>query len=96
MYLIRETFQCKPGMAKELVKKFKLTIPYMKEQNFISTKVLTDLASNYWTVVLESEVESLKDIENVKGFTSLPKVKEIMKDYMTLVEGGKREIFNIE
>jgi hypothetical protein len=96
MYLIRETFQCKPGMAKDLVKKFKQTIPYMKEQNFRNTKVLTDVASNYWTVVLESEVETLTDFENVKGFTSLPKVREIMKDYMTLVEGGKREIFNIE
>ena len=96
MYLIRDTFQCKPGMAKDLVQKFKGTIPYMEEQNFKNIKLLTDVVSNYWTVVLEAEVDTLTEFENRKGFTSKPKVKEIMKDYMTLVEGGKREIFNVE
>ena len=96
MYLIRDTFQCKPGMAKELVKKFKETIPFMEEHNVKNVRLLTDVVSNYWTVVLEGEVDTLADFENRKGFTSEPKVKEIMKDYMTLVEGGKREIFNIE
>ena len=96
MYLIRDTFQCKPGMAKELVNKFKQTIPFMIEQNFKNAKIMTDVVSNYWTVVLELEVETLADFENHKGFTSQPKVKEIMKDYMTFVEGGKREIFYIE
>jgi CobQ-like glutamine amidotransferase family enzyme len=83
-------------MARELVKKFKQTIPFMKEQNFKNARIMTDVVSNYWTVVLELEVETLADFENHKGFTSQPKVQEIMKDYMTLVEGGKREIFNVE
>jgi len=96
MYLIRDTFHCKPGMAKELVKKFKQTIPFMKEQNMQNTRLMTDVVSNYWTVVLELEVETLAEFENHKGFTSQPKVKEIMKDYITLVKGGKKEIFNIE
>ena len=96
MYLIRDTFRCKPGMAKELVNKFKQTVPFMEEKNLKNTKILTDVVSNYWTVVLESEVETLAEFENRRGFTSQPKVIEIMKDYMTLVEGGKREIFRIE
>jgi len=96
MYLIRDTFKCKPGMAKELVKKFKQTIPFMRELNYKNPIILTDVVSNYWTVVLELEVETLAEFENRKGFTSRPEVKEIMKDYMSLVEGGKREIFNIE
>lgn len=96
MYLVRDTFKCKPGKAKELVNKFKQTIPFMEEQNLKNTKILTDVVSNYWTVVLESEVETLAEFENRRGFTSKPKVQEIMKDYMTLVEGGKREIFRIE
>jgi hypothetical protein len=83
-------------MAKELVKRFKQAVPFMKAQHFLNTKILTDTISNYWTVIIESEVESLSDIENVKGFTSQPEVREIMKDYMNLVKGGKREIFNIE
>lgn len=68
----------------------------MEVQNFKNPRIMTDVVSNYWTVVLGIEVETLADFENHKSFTSQPKVKEIMKDYMTLVEGGKREIFNIE
>lgn len=96
MYLIRDTFQCKPGKAKELVKKFKQTMPYMQKQHLKNARVMTDIVSNYWTVVLEGEVETLAQFENHKGFTSQPEVKEIMAGYMDLVEGGKREIFLIE
>ena len=49
MYLVRDTFKCKPGKAKELVNKFKQTIPFMEEQNLKNTKILTDVVSNYWT-----------------------------------------------
>lgn len=96
MYLIRDIFNCKPGMAKELVNIFKQTIPYMEESNYKNARILTDVVSNYWTVVLEIEVETLAEFENRRGFTSKPKVQEIMKNYMTLVEGGKREIFKVE
>ena len=96
MYMVRDIFQCKPGKAKELVNKFKQTIPFMEEQHLKNVKIMTDVVSNYWTVVLEGEVESLAAFENRKGFTSQEKVKEIMTGYMDLVEGGKREIFQIE
>jgi len=96
MYLVRNVFTAKPGCAKELVKKFKQAAPYMEQQGFSNYKIMTDVVSKYWTVVLESEVESLAIFENQEGFTSKPEVKEIMKDYMTLVEGGYREIFKIE
>ncbi len=96
MYLVRDVFTAKPGCAKELVKKFKQAAPFMKQQGFYNNKIMTDVVSNYWTVVLESEVESLAAFEKHEEFTSKPEVKEIMKDYMTLVEGGYREIFKIE
>ena len=96
MYLVRDIFKCKPGKAKELVNIFKQTIPFMEEENITNARLLTDVVSDYWTVVLESEVETLADFENRRGFTSKPEVQEIMKDYMTIVEGGKREIFKIE
>ena len=96
MYLIRDIFKCKPGKAKELVNKFKQTIPYMEEHRARNARILTDIVADYWTVVLEVEVESLAEFESRRGFTSKPEVQEIMKDYMTLVEGGRREIFNIE
>lgn len=96
MYLIRDIFFCKPGKAKQLVNLFKQTIPFMEEQQIMNVRIMTDVVSNYWTVVLEGEVSSLSEFEDHRGFTSKPEVREIMKDYMTLVDGGKREIFQIE
>ena len=96
MYLIRNTFKTKPGMAKDLVAKFKKTIPFMVEDGFKSPMILTDVVSDYWTVILEMEVKSLEQFENSSGFTSKPEVKEIMKDYMNLILEGRREIFRIE
>jgi hypothetical protein len=57
---------------------------------------MTDVVSNYWTVIQEIEIESLVVWEKMSGFTSKPEVLEILKDYMILVEGGHREIFKIE
>ncbi len=96
MYLVRDVFTTKPGMAKELVKIFKQVQPQMKSTGFLNVRILTDVVFNYWTVVLEIEVEKLSDFENNAGFTSKPEVKEIMKGYMDLVQGGHREIFKIE
>jgi hypothetical protein len=97
MYLIREVFRTKPGKAKELVKKFKQAAPYFEEQSMKNLKVMTDIATTYWTVVLESEVENLADFaKEVRGGTAQPEVEKIMEGYMDLVEGGHREIFLIE
>jgi len=97
MILIREVFTTKPGKAGELVKKFKQVIPFMEKEGLKNTKIMTDLVAKYWTVVIESETEDFARFEKeVRGFTSKPEVKEIMKDYMSLVDSGYREIFKIE
>jgi hypothetical protein len=96
MYLIRDVFQTKPGKAKDLVKTFKAVTKYIPKEGIGSVKVMTDVVSNYWTVVQEIEVEHLDFWEKMSGFSQKPEVKEIMKDYMTLLEGGHREIFKIE
>jgi hypothetical protein len=96
MYLVRDVFQTKPGKAKDLVKIFKESGKFMPKEGIGKTRVITDVVANYWTVVLEIEIENLSVWEKMSGFTSKPEVREIMKDYMTLVEGGHREIFKIE
>jgi len=97
MILIREVFTTKPGKAGELVKKFKQVIPFMEKEGLKNTKIMTDLVAKYWTVVIESETEDFARFEKeVRGFTSKLEVKEIMKDYMSLVDSGYREIFKIE
>lgn len=97
MYLIRDVFNTKPGKAKELVKKFKQAEPYMAKQGMKGYKVMTDIATTYWTVVLESEVEDLSMFaKEVRNGTPDPEFGKIMEGYMDLIEGGHREIFLIE
>ena len=98
MYIIQETFHAKPGKAKELVKKFKAAAPILEAQdagkNF---RVMTDVVSNYWTVILTHEVEDVGAFfSTLRTSTSAPELQEIMKGYLDLVEGGKREIFLVE
>ncbi len=96
MFLVRDVFRTKPGMAKELVKRFKQTFPHMQSAGVKNPRVMTDAVAGYWTVVLELEIDSLGNFENMQGFTSKPEVTEIMKGYIDLVETGYREIFKIE
>jgi hypothetical protein len=98
MYIIREVFQAKPGKAKDLVKMLKLAAPHFKITEGISSmKVMTDIVSNYWSVVVESETEDIGGfITNLRSATMSEELKEIMKGYMDCIEGGHREIFILE
>ncbi|MES2848890.1 MAG: hypothetical protein V4685_07520 [Bacteroidota bacterium] len=98
MYLIREVFQAKPGKAKDLVKMSKLSaVHFEKTEGVSNMKVMTDIVSNYWTVVLECETEDIGGfITNLRSATMSDELKEIMKGYMDCVAGGHREIFLIE
>lgn len=98
MYLIREVFQAKPGKAKDLVKMFKLAAPHLeKSQNISNMKIMTDVVSNYWTVVVETETPDIGAFfTNLRTATMSDEIKDIMKGYMDCVEGGRREIFMIE
>ncbi len=97
MYLIRDVFRAKPGKAKNLVSIFKQVSPFMEAEGFSNLKIMTDLVADYWTVVLQGEVQSLDQFEkHSRGATSKPEVAEIMKGYMEFVDSGHREIFKIE
>ena len=96
MYLVRNVFNCKPGKAKELVAKFKVAEKYFLKEGIIRSRVMTDIVSGFWTVVTEFEVPNLATWDKMSGTTSNPEVRDAMKDYMTLVDGGYREIFKIE
>ena len=98
MYLIREVFQAKPGKAKDLVKMFKQAAPHLEKMGEMTNmKILTDVVSNYWTVVVESETENIGGFfSNMRSATMSDELKEIMKGYMDCVAGGHREIFLVE
>ena len=98
MYLIRDVFQANPGKAKDLVKMFKqAAVHFEKTEGVTNIKVMTDIVSDYWTVVLQSETNDIGGfITNLRSATMSDELKEIMKGYMDCVAGGHREIFVIE
>ena len=97
MYVVRDVFQCKPGKAKDLVAKFRKMSDSMKnEDGFRSPRILVDAVAGYWTVVMETEVDSLAQFEqNMQAYASRPETSAAMEGYMELVTGGHREIFRI-
>lgn len=97
MYVVRDIFRCKPGKAKDLIAKFKVTIKSMEQlDGFTNVRLLVDAVADYWTVVLESDVATLEQFErHMREYGARPEVREAMEGYMDLVEGGRREIFRI-
>jgi len=94
MYIIRETFTAKPGMASKLAKLFKEMVaadPKMK-----GTRVLTDAVGPYNTVVMEMETRSLSEFEEaMKEYAADDTMKEKMKGYTEMYVSGKREIYQV-
>ena len=98
MIVIRNVFQCKPGMAKDLVGRLKSSGEAMKSSKLIEgSRVMTDSAASFWTVVFETEHASLEAFErSFAEYGSNPEVRKTMEGYMELVTGGHREIWKIE
>lgn len=97
MFVVRNVFTCKPGKAKELVAKFKTAGPHLEALGIHNPRVLSDASAGFWTVVVESEVESLDAYFHVvEQRIANPEIAQAMSGYMDLVEGGRREIFKVE
>jgi heme-degrading monooxygenase HmoA len=97
MYVVRNIFTCKPGKAKDLVARFKAAEPHLREMGIHNTRLLSDTASGFWTVVVEAEVESLDGyFDGIRQRPASPDLQQAMGDYMDLVSGGRREILRLE
>jgi hypothetical protein len=93
MYVIRETFTAKPGMASKLARLF---TEVMAMQGEMKTRVLTDLVGPFNTVVMETEVEDLREFDQrMKDHSSRPDIGERMKGYTDLYVSGSREIYQV-
>ena len=101
MLLIREVMYCKPGKVRPLVEKFQAMAKVM-EKGKTKMRILTDVsAEQYWTIVSEMEVPSLKAFEEMfqgqgQDESAMKEFENIMKGYHDLVDRGRREIFKIE
>jgi hypothetical protein len=93
MFVIRNVFKCKPGQAKNLADRFQKSMALMEG---VKQRVLVDHIADFWTVVFETEVESVAAFEEqFQQYGQRADVQEAMSGYMDYVESGYREVFRI-
>ena len=93
MYVIRETFTAKPGMASKLAAKFK---DAMSDEKNAKVRVLTDAIGAFNTVVIETEVKELAEYEKrMKEYAERKDMGERMKGYTDMYQSGKREVYRV-
>ena len=97
MYVVRDVFRCKPGKAKDLVSRFKQVVPSLeRDDHFRNCRIMVDVATTYWTVVIEAEFEALEHFEvHMAEFSGRPEVQAVMSGYMELLDGGYRELYRL-
>jgi len=93
MFVVRETFTCKPGKASQLAKLFK---DVMSDMPRMKPRVSTDFIGNFNTVVLETEANDLGEFEKtMQDYMSRQDLRDKMKGYTELYQAGKREVFKV-
>lgn len=81
-----------------MVQKFLALSRLLQERGFGSMRVMTDVtAERYWTVVAETEVESLERYtEANRQSMQMKEMQDAMRGYHDLLDHGRREIYQIE
>jgi hypothetical protein len=93
MLIVREVFVAKPGCASKLATLMKATV----QAGWVGNcRVMTDMTGDFNRVVLETEVESLAELEQrMQEYSNNQALHEKMKGYTDLYETGGREIFRV-
>ncbi len=93
MFVVRETFTARPGMASKLATMLKNTVA---AQPGARVRVLTDHVGTFNSVVMETEVADLNEFDRrMKEYAERPDVREQMKGYHNMYLTGGREIYRV-
>ena len=93
MYVVRNRFTAKPGMASKLAKLLK---EVMTDESRPKARIMTDYAGPMNTVIMEFEVASLAEFEKMlQEYGERPEWRERMKGYTELYLSGDREIYRV-
>jgi hypothetical protein len=93
MIIVRESFLAKPGQASRLAAMLKDVSSTVAPGK---SRVLTDLTGRFNRVIMETEAESLTDLdERMKEYMSNPAWKTKMKGYTDLWTTGGREVLRV-
>ncbi|HEX9546672.1 MAG TPA: hypothetical protein VF942_05000 [Acidimicrobiales bacterium] len=100
MIVVRNVFHTKFGHAGELVAAFKETFEQSAADPDVPTvpsRLYTDLSGRFFTVVLESEHESLAAFEQFRAkLFSTPRFQAMAGRMGDLVESGEAEYYTLE
>jgi len=97
MILVRDVFQAKYGKSGELAALFTEARQKWPDAMQYGRRVLTDVSGPFFTVVTETEVESLAAWEQlIADVFSNPEFGEWFGRMQALVESGRREFYTIE
>ena len=93
MYIVRDRFKAKPGMASKLAALFK---EVMSQQKDAKVRVLTDYIGPYNSVIMEFEVPDLGTFEKrMKEYSEGKDMRDKMKGYTDMYLTGDREIYRV-
>lgn len=93
MILVRNSFIAKPGMAGKLASQLK---EIAKAGDLKNARVMTDMTGDFNHVVMEHEVGSTSEFEELMArYSSDPQIREKAKGYIDLWSTGRRELFRI-
>lgn len=98
MIVVRNVFRLKFGKAKDAIQIWKEGLALSKRLGFPakSSRVLTDLVGDFYTLVFENTFESLSDFERVgKEIMGQAEWQTWYAKVNAVTESGYREIFNI-
>lgn len=94
--LVREVFSIDPDSMKEAKEKMREFKSLAKKSNHPTPKVMTDLVSTHYTLVMETEFPDMASFEKMMGSTfNTPEWKDWYPGFRALMTGGHREIFSI-
>jgi hypothetical protein len=98
MVLIRNVFKIKFGKSKEAVTAWKELMALSKRIGFPakSSRLLTDLVGDFYTVVFEHTFSSLAEMESsAPAMMANPEWQAAYAKVIAITDSGYREVFNI-
>lgn len=96
MILVRDVFQIDPEQMKQAKEWAREMRDRFSTEGRGKRRVLTDFVGDYYTLVLETEFESLGALEaTLKQAFADPEWQESYARFRRVIVGGRRKIFSI-
>lgn len=97
MIVVRNVFRLKFGKAREAVAVWQENLEMIRRKGHLrDSRLLTDVAGQFYTLVLENSYDSLADLEReMQAVMGDAEWKAGYQRFVPLAESGYREIFDV-